>query len=119
MSKSRLIVVVLVLSFLLSGILEAVWLPSSDATGLAHGFVIAFLVFWWVGEHATEQGLGAPPAGARLLSALIAPFGLPYYFFRGYGIKSGILKLGVALFVFALAIVLYLAPFYIAHQFQT
>lgn len=116
MKTSRIILGALVLSFFLSGTVEALWPFLSDATFFIHGFTIAFLVFWWVGEHASEQGLAAPPNGSKFLSAFIPPVGLPYYFYRGYGVKLGTVKLGLSILTFAFASALYLTPFYITYQ---
>lgn len=43
-------------------------------------FAIAICLFWWCKADARERGIA--PGSAPALVGLIAPIGLPYYFFR-------------------------------------
>ncbi len=119
MTKSQIIVAVLVTTFLISGITEAVWPSLTGAAFLIHIVVIACLLFWWVGEHASEQGLVERPFGARVLAALIPLIGLPYYFYRSYGFQSGTIKLLLAIVLLVVSAALYMVPFYVVDQFKT
>ena len=119
MKKSSIIVGFLLSSFLVSGLVEALWPSNAEVALLVHGFSIAFMLFWWVGEHASENGLAKSPRGAKFLAALLPLFGLPYYFYFGYGFKLGTIKLLLALLVSVFAIALYLISFYAVHQFET
>ncbi|MGQ9427706.1 hypothetical protein ACXYTJ_14560 [Gilvimarinus sp. F26214L] len=119
MKKSGIIAGTLVGTFLVSAIVEARWPLLAEAALVTHVFVIAFMLYWWVGQHALEQGLTSPPAGAKLSAALIAPIGLAYYFYRGYGFQSGTIKLMLAIVLFVLSSVLYMVPFYVVQWLQT
>jgi hypothetical protein len=56
---------------------------AGDERGLSFllSIVCAVLLFIWCKAHASARGID-PPAAAALLVGLIAPIGVPYYFFR-------------------------------------
>ena len=58
---------------------------------IAPAIFIGFLVFAWCIEHAKYYEIELPK-GSALLAGLLAPIGVPVYFFRGFGFKEGLLK---------------------------
>ncbi len=56
----------------------------------------AVLLFGWVKAHARSKQI-EPPAGAALFAALLPPLGVPYYAYRGFGLRRGSIIVGLAL----------------------
>ena len=56
---------------------------ASDERGLSFllSIICAPLLFVWCKAHASARGI-EPPSPAPLLVGLIAPIGVPYYFYR-------------------------------------
>lgn len=48
----------------------------------------AILLFKWCKAHAHASGI-TEPSGSAALCGLLAPVGVPLYFFRGFGFKKG------------------------------
>jgi hypothetical protein len=69
---------------------------TMNAVGFVQTFVTAVLVFCWVKAHARANSID-PPTGASLLAALLPPVGVPYYAFRGFGLRAGARLTGLAL----------------------
>jgi hypothetical protein len=55
----------------------------------------------------------SPPPGAPLLVALIAPIGLPYYFFRAFQWRIALAALGKSVLVMILSLSLYFVTVYV------
>lgn len=109
MARDKLILIAIVATWPLAGFLE----PFSPSYGrtynevtFVHSVVLAFLLFAWCKAHASSRGV-KPPTGAAVLSAVVPPIGLPYYFFRSYAWRRALLSLGKALLIFLLCVVLY------------
>jgi len=81
-----------------------------NPVGMVQGLAVALLLFSWCKAHAEEHAIKAPP-GAPLLVAVFAPIGLPYYAFRGYGLRGGMRLVGLALAAFVVFGVIYLVCF--------
>lgn len=116
MNSSKRVLVVLFLSFAVSGVLETLAVSAEkdpQSIAFVHTFVIAILVFTWCGIHAKENSLGYP-GGYRLLAALIPIIGLPVYFYRFFGFKHGTIKLLKLIAVTALYVAAYLGMSYVA-----
>ena len=111
MKKSHIILIILLTSFFISGSIEAYYPQASEMSYFIHTFTIAIMLFWWVGEHSNENHIFAPK-GSKLLSGFIAPIGLPYYFFKGFGFKSGLVKLILCILILVLCVFIYSIPFY-------
>lgn len=118
MTKSRKIILGLLLTFIAGGVLEALFSKESNALGLFHGFVILGFLFWWVGEHARENFI-AVPKGSKILTLLLPPLGLPYYFYKGYGFKKGSILVCCALLLLVLAVGMYILGYGAANQLNT
>ena len=56
--------------------------------GFIQIIVWAILLFGWVKAHARSKQI-EPPAGAPLFVALLPPLGVPYYAYRGFGLRQG------------------------------
>ena len=78
--------------------------------GMVQSLVTALLLFSWCKAHAEARSI-KPPRGAPLLVGLIAPIGVPYYAFRGYGLRAGARLVGLALVALAVFGAIYLACF--------
>ncbi|QFT55386.1 hypothetical protein [Microbulbifer sp. THAF38] len=118
MKNSRKIIFGLLLTFIAFGVLEAFFPGESNGLGLFHGLVILSFLFWWIGVHASENGIIAPK-GSKILTLLVPPLGLPYYFYKGYGFKKGSILVAVALLLFVLALGMYILGFGAANQLNT
>ena len=115
MARDKLILIAIVLTWPIAGFLE----PFTPSYGrsyneitLVHSVVLALLLFAWCKAHAASRGI-KPPTGAAVLSALIPPIGLPYYFFRSYPWRRALLSLGKALLIFLLCVILYAGGMYV------
>ena len=115
MGRDKLILIAIVASWPIAGLIEP-FTPSYgrayNEVTLVHSVVLAFLLFAWCKEHATARGI-KPPTGAAVLCALIAPIGLPYYFFRSYPWRRALRSLGKALLILLLCIFLYAGGLYV------
>ncbi|MDM3871079.1 hypothetical protein QSV34_06880 [Porticoccus sp. W117] len=111
MSSSKKYLAVFLLSFLGSGILEAIYPSVQDAISLAHALIIAFLMFGWCVLHASEHSI-SPPSGAKILCAFLPPIGVPYYLYKSFGFKNGSTKLALGFLFLVCSFLVYMAPFY-------
>ena len=110
MTRDRWLLVLLVATWPVAGLLEP-FAPSygeqvHNEVSLVHVLALAVLLFAWCKAHASVQGI-APPVGAPLLVALLAPIGLIYYFFRAFPWRSASAGLGKSLLVFLVCGALY------------
>ncbi len=64
--------------------------------GFFQMIVWAILLFGWVKAHAQTKQI-EPPTGAPLFAALLPPLGVPYYAYRGFGLRQGSRIVGLAL----------------------
>jgi len=104
---------IVVLTFVVSGSLDAVFWTPEDPLGptyIPHAIVVGALCFFWCKTHAREAGTELP-SGSALLSGLLPPIGVPLYLLRSQGWKRGWLRATKALLVGALALILYEASF--------
>ena len=87
---------------LVSGAVEQYFQPgqSLGSTGLVNAFLGVLLVFLWYRVDAEQCGYRRSP-GLNFAIVGFTLFGLPYYFFRSRGWRSG----AVATLVFLLAII--------------
>ena len=88
LTKSRKILIVFVGIYLLAGVVEATIGAYPRESGFVIGLSVAIVIFWWLGAHAKENSV-TPPMGSKLLSAFLAPIGLPYYFYSCFGFRRG------------------------------
>ena len=96
MRTDRAIVVAMAVSWAIAGAVE----PHTSnpgqplsASAVTHAAAMAVLLFAWCRAHASAHNISAPFA-APLAVALVAPIGLPYYAFRGFGFRKGLVLLG-------------------------
>jgi len=108
MRKSNKLLIVLALSFVIFGIVEAELRPAD--LSLIHGTIIAILVFMWCHAHASENGISSS-SGYRLMAVFLPPIGVPLYFYRFYGFKSGSIKMAKAVAFAIVLLALYDIPF--------
>jgi|SRR5580658_9679365 hypothetical protein len=104
MTRSRQVLLTLVLIYLLGGVLlPHITHSASDkaALGLSLTFPAAIALFAWCKLNAAERHISAPPA-APLLVGLLGVVGVPYYFFKTLPVRS-------ALFAIAKAVVFFVA----------
>ena len=109
MAYSRRIIILIWLSFFVFGILEAILPAKANGLSFIHGFMLIVGAVFWCAYHAEENEIKIP-RGSILLSVLLPIVGIPYYLLRGYGFKSGGLKL-LRFFGFTIiTILLYFIP---------
>lgn len=113
MKKSSIILILIVVVFFVSAIVETRIPRLFYESYFVSGLVVAFLTFWWVREHASESNVVAP-SWLKLLAALLAPIGVPLYFFRGFGAKLGFIKTLKAVGVFVVVMIIYEIPYMVA-----
>lgn len=84
---------------LLAGLAEAAL--SSDSRDVVRIFwlPLSVLLFMWCKADMAERDL-TPPPGAALFVGLLAPLGVPYYFFRALPWRRAAIATGLALCAF-------------------
>jgi len=104
MTRDRILLLAIAASWFVVGFLGP-FTPSYgqayNETALPYWLVLSALLFTWCKSHAATLGI-APPAGAPLLVGLIAPVGIPYYFFRVFSWHRAFLAMGKT-FLFAVS----------------
>lgn len=106
LAKSKKIIIWLLVSFLAFGFIEGFFPSKEKSIFLWHGCVVAFLVLWWIGVHSKENEV-VPAKGSKIITLLMAPIGLPYYFYKSYGFRKGSMLVLYTLFTYVLAVGLY------------
>ena len=109
MVYSRRIIILIWFSFFVFGLLEAILPARANALSLIHGFMLMVAAVFWCVYHAEENEMKIP-RGSILLSLLIPIIGIPYYLLRGYGFKSGGLKLLLSFGFIIISMLLYFIP---------
>jgi len=66
----------------------------------------ALLLFGWVKSHARAKQI-VPPTGAPLFAALLPPLGVPYYAFKGFGLREGSKLTGLSFLTLAVMFGIY------------
>jgi hypothetical protein len=99
MNKSNKILLILFAIFTIISVLSLLSSYWEPAFNLVYIVSTAILCLEWCSAHAEEHGI-QPPAGSKILTVLFPPVGVVYYFFSGYGFKSGSLKILKAIFYF-------------------
>ncbi len=84
--------------------LELPWAQSPGFAGLTT-FLFAGLAFGWVLAHSRENNIQVSGA-LKIGVVLIAALAVPYYKFKYFGPKSGLLFVGVLVICFFLTLVL-------------
>jgi hypothetical protein len=119
MRRTRILLLLLLASFLLAGILEPfLALPGSTHSGGAalHAIVIAVLCYAWCKADAKERG--TPGIGGAALAGLLPPIGLPIYFFRSRTARNALVSLAISLLLLVASILLFGAGLYIGKVLQ-
>jgi|SRR5579862_5720046 len=113
MKTDKILVIAMAISFIITGIVEPSF-PNPgqmfNETGAIQSILMAILLFAWCKAHAAANKIKIP-TGAPILVAIIAPIGIPYYFFRGFGWRKGFSLLLLAIITFLCFSVLYAISF--------
>ena len=116
MTNDRWFVVAMIALWAVAGLIEP-HLPNGgtpfNEVSVVQSFAMAVLLFGWCKAHARTRAIRVP-AYAPLLVAIFAPIGLPYYAFRGYGLRKGSLLLAFSLFTFIGLLAAYVFCFYLS-----
>jgi hypothetical protein len=80
--------------------------------------VCSILIFCWVKAHARAKNI-EPPAGASMFAALVPPLGVPYYAFKGYGMREGIKLVALSLLTYAAMSGVYALGFALSTKLST
>ncbi|MGH8445939.1 MAG: hypothetical protein ACREVL_11765 [Solimonas sp.] len=103
MTRARTLLLAIVASFVIFGLLDACFPHPPSLPGdfvVLHGITLGILLFAWCKADAKERDVHAP-AMAALLVGLIAPIGVPYYFYstrpRGAATLATVKALGFLL----------------------
>ncbi|MBH0058766.1 hypothetical protein I6F65_17625 [Pseudoalteromonas sp. SWXJZ94C] len=108
MKSSHKIALALIISFLVSAVIDSYFLYSRnmvDVTYFLHIAIIGVLLFMWCRAHAKENNI-KDAGGKPLFCALLGGVGVPYYAYKCYGFKRGSILLGKAFAALLLALVL-------------
>jgi len=103
----------LALSFLAAGIIEGYFSGTSNGLGplyLPHTVLVAVLTYAWCKSHARENNV-VSPGSYPVLSAIFPPLGVPIYFFKFFGFRSGGMKVLKSFGFFAITMASYLIPY--------
>ena len=103
----------ILVSFIISGLLEGYYPEGSDIVSAivsVHPVVICILIFIWCGVHAEEHGF-SNIGGYKLFSAIAPPLGIPTYFIKHFGFKKGLVKTFKAIGFFIILAASYLVPY--------
>ncbi len=88
-----------------------------NAAGAAQGVLTSLLLFAWCKAHARAHAVQLA-SGAALLVAVIAPLGVPYYAFRGFGFRRGARLIGLSIVTLLLLIAIYFVCFELSVWFR-
>jgi hypothetical protein len=102
MASSRAFVIGMFAAWVATGLIEPHTPHAGEPLneiGFVQMIVWAVLLFCWVKAHARANQI-VPPTGAALFVALLPPLGVPYYAFRGYGLRKGARLAGLSLLTF-------------------
>ena len=117
--SARQLLIVLGLVWAITGIIEP-HLPNAgealNAMGVVQGISTTVLLFAWCKAHARAHAI-RPATGAALLVGIFAPIGVPYYAFRGFGLRGGARLIALAIAGFAALMAVYFVCFAIGAQF--
>ena len=118
LNKPNKILALLLVTFLVAGAIENFSLSDNRTLyelAVAHAFIVAILLFAWCKSHIQFNEINAPSSSA-LLVGLMAPIGVPLYFFRGFGFKDGSIKTVKAIVFLLVSMALYEVGAYISGQ---
>ena len=113
MKNSDKLLVVVLLSFALFGAVEGIQQENRDnaqALSVIHSLVLTILTFAWCKAHSLEHGINSV-GGYRLWAAILPPLGVPTYFYKYYGLKSGSKKVAKFIGFMLLSIAAYGIPY--------
>ena len=81
-----------------AGVLESITPTQSQPqlVAMVMWFSLAMLLFMWCKADISERNIEGP-AGATVLVGLLAPVGVPYYFFRALPRRSATVATSVAI----------------------
>ena len=86
---------------------------SFNVVGVIQTLVFSFLLFGWCRTHAESHNI-TMPTGAAAFSALLPPFGVPYYLLRGFGWRKGSLLVLLAAGLLVGFVLLYVVSFVVS-----
>lgn len=109
MPYSRRIALIIWVSFFVFGIFEGVLPAHANSFSLIHGLLLIVGAVFWCSYHADENEINLPK-GTIIFCILLPILGIPYYFLRGFGFKSGGSKLFWFFLFITISIVTYLIP---------
>ena len=112
MPRSKLLIIVLISSFAVSGIIEGVLSSAAaDSVNLIHIFVIAVICFAWCRADIEDRNIPAP-LGSAILCGVLPVVGVPAHFFRTRDWRSALIATVKAVGVFVLSILAYALTLY-------
>ena len=121
MTRDRILLLAIAATWLVGGFIEpftpSFGQPYNEAT-LPHAVVLSVLLFAWCKSHAATLGV-VPPMGAPLLVGLIAPVGIPYYFFLAFSWRRALLAMGKTLLFAVFCVLLSAGGQFLALQVAT
>jgi len=109
MKYSRKVLYLIWFSFFAFGVFEGILPVHANASSLIHGFILMVSAVFWCSYHAEENGL-IPSRVAIVFCVLIPIVGVPYYLFKGFGFKSGGLKVLWLLLFVLICVMTYFIP---------
>ena len=112
MSRSKLLIIVFISSFAVSGVIESfVGMEAANSVGMIHVFVIAVICFAWCKADVEERNIPAP-TGSAILCGVLPVVGVPAHFFRTRKFRSALVATVKAIAVFVVSILVYALTLY-------
>jgi hypothetical protein len=119
MRRDRLLVLLVIATWVITGAINPHLSRSAQqATVLPQAVLLAILFFAWCKAHA-EANAVKPPVAAPMLVGIFAPAGIPYYAFRAYGFRRGLLLCLMALLVLIVGGLAYVLSYFLSARIGT
>jgi hypothetical protein len=115
-SAANRLLLVIAATFAGAGVLEPHFPRPGEPfneISLAQSIAFAVLLFAWCKADAASRSI-RPPRGAPILVALVAPIGVPYYFFRTRPGRTALRDIGKAVIFFGILCALYYGCYYLS-----
>ena len=107
------LLILFIFSFLVSGLVDAYYPQFEMESATVHGLFIAFMLYALCDSHSRKHNITAPK-GSKILCAVLAPVGIPYYSLEGFGFKYGFSKINKAILFGLFSFGLYFGAYYAA-----
>ena len=107
MPFSRVLVLLFIASFAISGMVEGYFgLHGESAVAFTHVLAIAVICFAWCRADIAERDIAAP-TGSAIFCAVLPPLGVPVHFFRTRRVGPALVATAIAFAVMLASVLAY------------